>query len=103
MPDLLLSGEYILFHFSQTYLSSVLDPPGQPNITGVTSETILEEGQTKRLTCISMAGNPLADLKWFKGNVEISGTTTVKGDGGDYSRSELVVTANRTDNNVDYR
>ena len=79
------------------------DPPGQPNITGVTSETILEEGQTKRLTCISMAGNPLADLKWFKGGVEIAGTTTVKGDGGDYSRSELLVTANRTDNNLDYR
>ena len=42
------------------------DPPGTPNITGVTSESILEEGQVKRLTCISMAGNPLADLKWFR-------------------------------------
>jgi hypothetical protein len=42
------------------------DAPGTPNITGVTSETILEEGQIKRLTCISMAGNPLADLKWFR-------------------------------------
>jgi hypothetical protein len=42
------------------------DPPGTPNITGVTSETILEEGQVKRLTCIAMAGNPLADLKWFR-------------------------------------
>ena len=44
----------------------ISDPPGTPNITGVTSDTILEEGQVKRLTCISMAGNPLADLKWFR-------------------------------------
>jgi hypothetical protein len=48
------------------FFAHFLDPPGTPNITGVTSDTILEEGQVKRLTCISMAGNPLADLKWFR-------------------------------------
>ena len=41
--------------------------------------------------------------KYFRGGTEIPGTATVKGDGGDYSRSELVLTANRTDNGVDYR
>jgi hypothetical protein len=39
----------------------------------------------------------------FRGGVELAGTSTVKGDGGDYSRSELVLTANRTDNGMDYR
>ena len=56
----------------------------------------------KRLTCISMAGNPLADLTWFKGDVKIEGTTTIKDD-GDYSKSELTIIANRTDNGLEYR
>lgn len=56
----------------------------------------------KRLTCISMAGNPLADLTWFKGDVKVEGTTTIKDD-GDYSKSELTLIANRTDNGLEYR
>ena len=55
----------------------------------------------KRLTCISMAGNPLADLTWFKGGVKVEGTTTIKDD-GDYSKSELTLIANRTDNGLEY-
>ena len=27
----------------------------------------------RRITCISMAGNPLADLKWFRGDEELTG------------------------------
>lgn len=80
-----------------------IDPPGSPNITGLTNNVILEEGQIKRLTCISMAGNPLADLKWFRGDEEIPGTVTVKGEGGDYSKSDLLITANRTDNGLFYK
>ena len=46
------------------------DPPGRPNITGLSHHggQRLEEGQLKRLTCISMGGNPLADLAWFAGD-----------------------------------
>ena len=50
------------------------DPPGRPNITGLSPSggggqgRPLEEGQLKRLTCISMGGNPLADLAWFAGD-----------------------------------
>ena len=82
---------------------SISDPPGAPNITGITSETELFEGQVRRMTCISMAGNPLADLKWFRGDEEIPGTITVKGDGdSDYSKSDLTIVANRTDNGKEY-
>ena len=40
-----------------------------------------------------MAGNPLADLKWFRGDEEIPGTVTVKmeGEDGDYSKSDLTL------------
>ena len=79
----------------------ITDPPGAPNITGITSETELIEEQVRRMTCISMAGNPLADLKWFRGDEEIPGTVTVKGD-GDYSKSDLTIVANRTDNGKEY-
>ena len=40
------------------------DPAGAPNITGLNYGAFWKEGQVKRLTCVSMAGNPLADLKW---------------------------------------
>ena len=50
-----------------------------------------------------MAGNPLPNLKWFKGDEEITGTTTHKDKSSDYSRSELIITANRSDNGVEYK
>ncbi|XP_059087472.1 nephrin-like isoform X2 [Tigriopus californicus] len=87
----------------ETHMVSVLYPPGKPNITGLVYGDILEEGQMKRLTCISMAGNPLADLTWFRGEEKIEGTTTIKGGDGKYSSSELAIIANRTDNELPYR
>lgn len=78
------------------------DPPGTPNITGLSYGSVLEEGQLKRLTCLSMAGNPLADLAWFRGDERVEGTTTDK-NGGDFARSELALIANRTDNGLRYR
>ena len=79
------------------------DTPGMPNITGLRDQAVLFEGQRKRLTCLSMAGNPLPSLKWFKGNEEITGTTTHKDKSADYSRSELIITANRSDNGIEYK
>ena len=52
---------------------------------------------------MSMAGNPLPDLKWYKGDVEITGVTTDKVESADYSRSELEIIANRSDNGLEYR
>ena len=79
-----------------------VDEPGQPNITGLRN-TVLDEGQMKRITCISMAGNPLPDLKWFRGDAEVAGVTTEKDEDENYSRSDLIVAANRTDNGLEYR
>ena len=62
---------------------SLSDPPGTPNITGLAYGQRLEEGQLKRLTCISMGGNPLADLAWFAGGQKIEDVEpTIKGGGG---------------------
>ena len=79
------------------------DTPGQPNITGLKGKSVLYEGQRKRITCMSMAGNPLPNLKWFKGDEEITGLTTDKDEAADYSRSELIIIANRSDNGREYR
>lgn len=71
------------------------DPPGAPNITGIASDTVLIEDHVRRMTCISMAGNPLADLKWFRGDEELTNAVTVKGEDGDYSKSDLTITVSR--------
>ena len=56
----------------------------------------------RRITCISIAGNPLADLKWFRGEEELTGAVLVKGENqnglSEYSKSDLTFKANRTDN-----
>lgn len=83
------------------YLPS--DPPGKPNITGLSHGQVLREGEILRLNCISMGGNPLADLSWFRGDQKVPGTATVKDEENEYSKSELVIIANRTDNGLDYR
>lgn len=51
---------------------------------------------------MSMAGNPLADLKWFMGDTELTNAVTVKGENGDYSKSDLTFTANRKDNGKEF-
>ena len=89
--------------FSDLNLNLIADPPGAPNITGLSSDTVLIEGQIRRLTCISMAGNPLADLTWFRGDEELSQAVTVKGENGDYSKSDLTITVNRKDNGQAYK
>ena len=55
------------------YYNIFSDPPGAPNITGIASTTPLIENQVRRISCISIAGNPLAELKWFRGNEELTG------------------------------
>ena len=55
------------------YYNIFSDPPGAPNITGIASTTPLIENQVRRISCISIAGNPLAELKWFRGDEELTG------------------------------
>lgn len=49
-----------------------------------------------------MAGNPLADLTWYRGDVKID-DTTIKNTERQYSKSELVIRVNRSDNGIQYR
>ena len=55
------------------------DPPGAPNITGLVHGQVLKESDLLTLTCVSMAGNPLADLEWFKGDEKIAGIAYLYG------------------------
>ena len=54
MQEKLENNIFLCFLFS--------DPPGRPNITGISSESVLIEDQVRRITCISMAGNPLGKI-----------------------------------------
>ena len=49
-----------------------------------------------------MAGNPLASLKWFKGDEEIEGVRTEENPEQGFSKSTLQITANRSDNDKPY-
>jgi len=57
------------------------------------------------LTCVAMAGNPLADLKWYRGGelVPDGVAVTTKNEEDMYSTSELTLTASREDNGREYR
>ena len=44
-----------------------------------------------------------ADLKWFRGDEELTDSVTIKGEDETYSKSELTITVNRKDNGKDYR
>ena len=60
-------------YLQHTLYNIFSDPPGAPNITGIASTTPLIENQVRRISCISIAGNPLAELKWFRGDEELTG------------------------------
>ncbi len=45
----------------------------------------------------------LTNYSRYRGDEKIEGTTTVKGGDGDYSKSELEIITNRTDNGKVYR
>ncbi|XP_076334988.1 nephrin-like [Tachypleus tridentatus] len=58
---------------SQTTLLSIIYPPGQPSIQNFQNKPI-KAGDFQRFTCVSYGGNPVATLRWFKGEAEVSGT-----------------------------
>ncbi|CAL1531983.1 unnamed protein product [Lymnaea stagnalis] len=53
---------------TDTKTLSVLYPPNEPEISGYEGGTPIKAGDLQRMTCISVGGNPPADLKWFKGD-----------------------------------
>ena len=44
----------------------ILSPPGVPHISG--GGVQVEEGSSQQLTCYTSAGNPPAQLQWYRGN-----------------------------------
>lgn len=52
-------------------LCYVIDAPDHPAIFGYAEGTAIYAGKLQRLTCISHGGNPLPELKWFKGDKEV--------------------------------
>ncbi|XP_054706638.1 nephrin-like [Uloborus diversus] len=55
---------------SETLTISILYAPDPPSIFGYTEGTAILAGKLQRLTCISHGGNPLPEIKWFKGGKE---------------------------------
>ncbi|KAG8196283.1 hypothetical protein JTE90_023837 [Oedothorax gibbosus] len=55
----------------QTFNVSILYPPEAPTISGYEDSSELKEGDHKSFTCSALAGNPVADLRWYRGEVEL--------------------------------
>ena len=56
---------------SESRMLSVIYPPGPPQLQGLEDGEVLTAGVLKRVTCTSIAGNPLASIRWFVGEREI--------------------------------
>ncbi|XP_050061787.1 nephrin-like isoform X2 [Aphis gossypii] len=85
---------------SPTVQIRVLYPPGAPHIDGYNEGDILEKGTHVSLHCESKAGNPPAQLTWFKNDQmihKVYSTTEKK------SESTYSFTANVSDNNARFR
>ncbi|XP_033125255.1 nephrin-like [Anneissia japonica] len=54
-------------------LTCTSDPPDPPFISGYRGAKV-KAGSIMSLTCVSVGGNPLADLKWYKGTEELVGS-----------------------------
>lgn len=52
-------------------MSVSTDPPSTPHIEGYTDGELIDKGQFVNLRCVSKAGNPPAQLTWFKNDLPI--------------------------------
>ncbi|GBL74741.1 Synaptogenesis protein syg-2 [Araneus ventricosus] len=55
----------------QTFNVSILYPPEAPTIIGYDDNTELREGDHQSFTCSALAGNPPAELRWYRGDIEV--------------------------------
>ncbi|GFR27847.1 synaptogenesis protein syg-2 [Trichonephila clavata] len=55
----------------QTFNVSILYPPEEPTITGYDDNFELKEGDHQSFTCSALAGNPPAELRWYRGDTEL--------------------------------
>ncbi|CAL4122494.1 unnamed protein product [Meganyctiphanes norvegica] len=66
------------------------------------NEIALRKGNRLRLTCVSTGGNPLAELKWFKGEDEVTANYRTEDD-SKTAISELDIMLEESDNEAEYR
>ena len=81
-------------------LYSISDPPGEPQILGLSSGEVLQAGSLKRLTCTSMAGNPLAHLTWYLGDRFLKSEYSTR---DNYAFAELNFQPRPEDNGLELR
>ncbi|XP_067399051.1 nephrin [Emydura macquarii macquarii] len=78
------------------FTMNILFPPQPPTIEGYKRPEI-KAGETLKLTCISLSGNPLATLQWLK-NGEVISTSWETDDTSRASRSLLTLSIKPEDN-----
>lgn len=49
-----------------------IDPPASLTISGYEENTHIDAGAVLKLLCVATAGNPLANVTWFKNDKEVS-------------------------------
>ena len=87
---------------SKPMIVRYVDAPGPPSILGYQEDTSIRAGSLQRLTCVVHGGNPLPELKWFKGDEEIKSGLTPSSNGNVVS-NELAVVTKDSDNGAMYR
>ncbi|CAG5131926.1 unnamed protein product, partial [Candidula unifasciata] len=84
---------------ADTLTLSVLYPPNQPEIDGHTGT--MKAGDLKKMTCLSVGGNPVAELKWYKGSTLIR--DAVYRSLGNLASSEIAIVLKPSDNGAVYK
>ncbi|XP_068173714.1 cell adhesion molecule 2b [Antennarius striatus] len=80
---------------------TVLGVPGRPEITGFTKPAM--EGDIITLTCTTSGSKPAANIRWFRNDKEVQGTTKVNATGKSFSvKSSLQFHVDRRDDGVAY-
>ncbi|XP_077564218.1 nephrin-like [Haemaphysalis longicornis] len=65
----------------QTATVKIIYPPRAPVIIGYDEGTPIVANSIQRIKCVSIGGNPLPSVKWYKGSKEYSALSTVTGSG----------------------
>uniref|UniRef100_A0ABM0MI06 Nephrin-like n=1 Tax=Saccoglossus kowalevskii TaxID=10224 RepID=A0ABM0MI06_SACKO len=95
------TNEELLQSVSNSVTLSVQYPPDQPLISGYSEGSIIKAGNLLRMTCVSVGGNPRADLVWLK-NGQILEDVGNYATSGNIATNELSIIAEQADNGAEY-
>ncbi|KAK0090227.1 hypothetical protein PV325_002297 [Microctonus aethiopoides] len=87
-------------HTMKTHIINVIYPPASLTISGYEENTHIDAGAVLKLLCIATAGNPLANVTWYKNDKELNGTIRMKEHA---VTNELEILVNASDNNAHLR